>query len=109
MSIVHCQLSTEDQQLSITDKDFNVASEFLGEHGQNDRQQIRLVADAGYWGSDRLSHAPIQIEMAGTVPGVRLLYRPLGYFSFLFLGHLSLHLRRSFMGITSFQGLQIFV
>ena len=35
-------------------------SEQVGEHGQNDRQQVRLVADAGYWGSDRLSHAPIQ-------------------------------------------------
>lgn len=81
----------------------------LGEHGQNDRQQVRLVANAGYWGSDRLSHTPIQIETAGTVPGVRLLYRPLGLLSFLFSGHLSLHLRRFFIDITSLQGLQIFV
>ena len=84
-------------------------SEQVGEHGQNDRQQVCLVADAGYWGSDRLSHAPIQIETAGTVPGVRLLYRPLGYFSFLFSGRLSLDLRRFFIDITPFQGLQIFV
>ena len=84
-------------------------SEQVGEHGQNDRQQVRLVADAGYWGSDRLSHAPIQIETAGTVPGVRLLYRPLGLTFFLFLEHLSLNLRLFFIDITSLQGLQIFV
>ena len=84
-------------------------SEQVGEHGQNDRQQVCLVADAGYWGSDRLSHAPIQIETADTVPGVRLLYRPLGLTFFLFLEHLSLWLRGFFMGTTPFQGLQIFV
>ena len=84
-------------------------SEQVGEHGQNDRQQVCLVADAGYWGSDRLSHAPIQIETAGTVPGVRLLYRPLGLTFFLFLEHLSLLLRRFFMGITPFHCFQTFI
>ena len=90
-------------------KDFNVAPEFLWEHGQDDRQQVRLVADAGYWGSDRLSHAPIQTDTAGTVPGVRMLYRPLELTYFLFSEHLSLNLRRFFIDITFLQGLQIFV
>ena len=35
------------------------------------RQQISLVADAGYWGTNRLSHAPFIMETAGTVPAVR--------------------------------------
>ena len=57
-------------------EDFNIASEFPGEHGQDDRQQVCLVSNAGYGCSDRLSHAPFIIEKAGTVPAVRLLYRP---------------------------------
>ena len=108
---VHLELARirAQQHSAAVAKDFDVAPEFLGEHGQDDRQQVRLVADAGNRGSDRLSHTPIQIETAGTVPGVRLLYRPLGYFSLLFLGHLSLYLRRFFIDTTSLQGLQIFV
>ena len=35
------------------------------------RQQICLVADAGYRGTNRLIHAPFIMEMAGTVPAVR--------------------------------------
>ena len=109
--VVHLELAgfLAKQHSAAAAEDFDVAPEFLGEHGQNDRQQVRLVADAGYWGSDRLSHAPIQIETVGTVPGVRLLYRPLGLFSFLFSEHRSLCLRRFFMGITPFQGLQTFI
>ena len=109
--VVHLELAgfLAQQHSAAAAKDFNVAPEFLWEHRQDDRQQVRLVADAGYWGSDRLSHAPIQIETAGTVPGVRLLYRPLGLIFFLSLEHLSLQLRRFFIDITSLQGLQIFV
>ena len=57
-------------------EDFNIASEFSGEHRQDDRQQVCLISNAGYRCSDRLSHAPFIIETAGTVPAVRLLYRP---------------------------------
>ena len=35
------------------------------------RQQISLVADAGYRGTNRLFHAPFIMETAGTVPAVR--------------------------------------
>ena len=109
--VVHLELAgfLAQKHSAAAAEDFDVAPEFLWEHGQDDRQQVRLVADAGYWGSDRLSHAPIQIDTAGTVPGVRLLYRPFGLFSFLFWEHLSLNLRRFFIDITSLQGLQIFV
>ena len=106
--VVHLELAWlfAQKHSAAAAEDFDVAPEFLGEHGQDDRQQVRLVADAGYWGSDRLSHAPIQIETAGTVPGIRLLYRPLELTYFLFSEHLSLNLRRFFIDITSLQGLQ---
>ena len=86
-------------------EDLDVASEFLWEHGQDDRQQVCLVADAGNRGSDRLSHAPIHMEMAGTDPVVRLLYRPFGLFVLLLKSerHLSLNARRLFISITSSQ------
>ena len=81
-------------------EDFNIASEFPWEHGQDNRQQVCLVSNAGYGCSDRLSHAPFIIEQAGTVPAVRLPYRPLSLHFFLYSGHLSLNLRRSFIFIT---------
>ena len=83
-------------------EDFNIASEFPGEHGQDDRQQVCLVSNAGYGCSDRSSHAPFIIEKAGTAPVVRLLYRPLSLHFFLYSGHLSLNLRWSFIFITPF-------
>ena len=88
-------------------KDFDVASEFLWEYGINDRPQICLVADPGNWCFDRLSHAPIQIETAGTVPAVRQLYRPFRFFPAIFITkterRLSLKARRFFKCITSLQ------
>ena len=81
-------------------EDFNIASEFSGEHRQDDRQQVCLISNAGYGCSDRLSHAPFIIETAGTVPAVRLLYRPLSLVTCPYWEHLSLNLRRSFIFIT---------
>ena len=81
-------------------EDFNIASEFPWEHGQDNRQQVCLISNAGYGCSDRLSHAPFIIETAGTVPAVRLLYRPLSLVTCPYWEHLSLNLRRSFIFIT---------
>ena len=39
-------------------KDFDKTVVFLREYGVENRQQIRLVADTGNWGIDRLFHAP---------------------------------------------------
>ena len=41
------------------------------ENSIENRQQVCLVADAGYRGTNRLSHAPFIMETAGTVPAVR--------------------------------------
>ena len=39
-------------------KDFDKPVIFLRKYGVENRQQIRLVADTGNWGFDRLFHAP---------------------------------------------------
>ena len=87
-------------------KDFNESLVFLWEYGVNNRQQGRLVADAGDWGSDRLFHAPFIMETAGTVPVVRIPYRPLGFVPAIFTiemeRRLSLNARGFFNLITSF-------
>ena len=41
------------------------------ENSIENRQQIGLVADSCYRGTNRLSHAPFIMETAGTVPAVR--------------------------------------
>ena len=87
-------------------KDLNKAGVFLREYSVDDRQQSGLVADAGDWGSDRLFHAPFIMETAGTVPVVRLPYRPLGFVPAIFTTEmerrLSLNARLVFNIITSF-------
>ena len=71
-----------------------------------DRQQCGFVADAGDRGSDRLFHAPFIMETAGTVPVVRIPYRPLGFVPAIFTTEmerrLSLNARGFFKCITSF-------
>ena len=87
-------------------KDFNESLVFLWEYGVNNRQQGGLVTDAGDWGSDRLFHAPFIMETAGTVPVVRIPYRPLGFVPAIFSTEmerrLSLNARGFFKCITSF-------
>ena len=62
--------------------------------------------DAGDWGSDRQFHAPFIMETAGTVPVVRIPYRPLGFVPAIFTTEmerrLSLNARGFFNIITSF-------
>ena len=86
-------------------KDFDKTLVFLWEYGVKDRQQCGLVADAGDRGSDRLFHAPFIMETAGTVPVVRLPYRPLGFVPAIFTTkmerRLSLNAREFFKCITS--------
>ena len=87
-------------------KDFNESLVFLWEYGVNNRQQGGLVTDAGDRGSDRLFHAPFIMETAGTVPVVRIPYRPLGFVPAIFTTEmerrLSLNARGFFNIITSF-------
>ena len=87
-------------------KDFDKTLVFLWEYGVKDRQQCGFVADAGDRGSDRLFHAPFIMETAGTVPVVRIPYRPLGFVPAIFTTEmerrLSLNAHLVFKCITSF-------
>lgn len=48
------------QHSAASAKDFDVSVKFLGKDRQDDRQQVRFVADAGDRCSDRLFHAPFR-------------------------------------------------